>query len=200
MTHGHGDAPQFRLPLRQAAAQSDGWATELAEWSKEGHPCFGRTKRQLRGLAVIWCGFFAAIGLAALALPGLWTYLAFLVGPAAVSIGAELRRRAVLTPAELVLRAGPIGGRRLPWASITAIEVYRAKRALGGRLLRVHEESGHRTTLLAPVAGGFDMPADPDFDAKVEAIREWWVLHRGPDWRPAGGARARSGVEPYTAP
>ncbi|MFF3503148.1 hypothetical protein [Streptomyces sp. NPDC003247] len=97
------------------------------------------------------------------------------VAPLAVVVATFLQRRdgVILTPDALVV-AG-LRRRRIAWAHIQRLEV---RRSLGWRQVIVWTVDGRGTTLRAPAS-----PGDPDFEAKVRTLVEWWETRRS---TPAG--------------
>ncbi|MFD7133308.1 hypothetical protein [Streptomyces sp. NPDC059894] len=79
----------------------------------------------------------------------------------------------ILTPDALV--AVGVRRRRIAWAHIQRLEV---RRSLGWRQVIVWTADGRGTTLRAPAS-----PGDPDFEAKVRTLVEWWEARRS---APAG--------------
>ncbi|MGB9377972.1 MAG: hypothetical protein WCB04_10725 [Mycobacteriales bacterium] len=74
-----------------------------------------------------------------------------------------------------------LGPQRLPWASISQIE----ERPTSISIAVFAHSPISRDRLAAPRQGW--VLRDPEYDAKVETLRSWWVAHRGPKWRPPGG-------------
>ncbi|MFJ4619510.1 hypothetical protein [Streptomyces sp. NPDC088812] len=76
--------------------------------------------------------------------------------------------RVTLTPDALVVVG--LRRRRIPWAHILRLEV---RRSLGVRQVIVWTVDGRGTTLQAPTS-----PGDPEFEAKVRTLVEWWEVRR----------------------
>jgi len=68
--------------------------------------------------------------------------------------------------------------RRIAWDAVQAVVV---EKALGGRR-SVLVTPGRRYRLSAPLAG--PLSPDRDFDAKLDALRSWWLAHRSTDTPP----------------
>ncbi|MFI6335947.1 hypothetical protein [Streptomyces sp. NPDC050535] len=83
-----------------------------------------------------------------------------------------------LTPAAAVVHN--LRRRTIPWSDVQAIGV---EPLLGTRTVVIHEVSGRRTRLRAPITGF--LAWDRGFEEKVDVIGRWWWEHRGPDWTPA---------------
>ena len=77
-----------------------------------------------------------------------------------------------LTPDALVHRR--LRRRVVPWTSVRQVT---SESFLRGRSVVIHEYSGRRTRLHAPVTGL--MFWDRDFEAKYRTIGEWFMAHRG---------------------
>jgi hypothetical protein len=75
-----------------------------------------------------------------------------------------------LTPQALVMNG--LTRRAIPWSEIEAFEI---ARAWGATVLRPRLADGSRPRLRAPVTGG--PLRDPEFDAKVVRIEEYWEQH-----------------------
>jgi len=68
--------------------------------------------------------------------------------------------------------------RRVAWDTVQAVVV---EKALGERRI-VLVTPGRRYRLSAPAAG--PLSPDRDFDAKLDALRSWWLAHRSTDTPP----------------
>lgn len=82
-----------------------------------------------------------------------------------------------LTPSAAIVHN--LRRRTIPWADIQAIQI---EPLLGSRTVVLHEASGRRTRLRAPITGPLSW--DRRFEEKFHTIGQWWLAHRGPDWTP----------------
>jgi hypothetical protein len=69
--------------------------------------------------------------------------------------------------------------RTIRWADVQGIWV---ESSMGVRRVVICEAGGRLTRLRAPITGF--MSQDAAFEEKFQAIGEWWLRHRGPDWAP----------------
>jgi hypothetical protein len=76
--------------------------------------------------------------------------------------------------------------RRVAWDTVQAVV---AEKALGERRIAL-VTPGRRYRLSAPAAGL--LSPDRDFDAKLDALRSWWLAHRSTDTPPPTIRQARS--------
>lgn len=70
------------------------------------------------------------------------------------------------------------GPQRLPWGSISQIE---ERPTSLSRVVIAHSPIS-RDRLATPRQGR--VLRDPHYDDKLEVLRNWWVAHRGKNWRP----------------
>ena len=78
--------------------------------------------------------------------------------------------------------------RRVAWDTVQAVDV---EKALGGRRIAL-VTPGRRYRLRAPAAG--PLSPDRDFDAKLDALRSWWLAHRSTDTPPPTIRQPRPGT------
>jgi hypothetical protein len=79
-----------------------------------------------------------------------------------------------LTPTHLVERG--LRRRSIEWSRIQDIAVQRGR-------LRVWSDDGAVHRLATPIPKGWLWPGNR-FDAEYNQLGQWWVEHRGADWRP----------------
>jgi len=77
-----------------------------------------------------------------------------------------------LTPQALVMRG--ITRREIPWSEISGIE---SDSLLGTTMVRPHLVDGSRPRARAPLTGF--LQRDPEFEAKLARIEEYWREHGG---------------------
>jgi hypothetical protein len=100
-------------------------------------------------------------------LSAVWTLSFFLSG----------RQGITLTPDVAVVHRWR--SRRVPWAEVQAVTL---EQRLGGTVVTLWAVDRKRISLSAPGRGfGWD---NPRLEREWQTIGEWWVAHRGADWRP----------------
>ena len=178
MTRGPDDAPEIRLPTRQAVMR-----IVIESWPV---------------LIVLVLSLQSDLGVWNAAL------LAFASATLAVQLWLHWRHGTRLTPTHLVVTPRLLSRtRRIPWSDITHIWVGRDTTSTAV-VVRVLDRSGKDVALPAPVRRVLRV-VDERFDEKVELILRWGEQHRGADWVPSAPelpppVRPGGSPDPYAAP
>ena len=109
---------------------------------------------------------------------GGWQLTSYVV--IALTAGVIANRAIGVTLTSAALRFGKVRRRHIPWADIQAISY---DSYLTSRRVIVWTADGHRIPLPAPSTVVFWLGRGR-FDRGYHRIGQWWLDHRGPDWRP----------------
>jgi hypothetical protein len=98
---------------------------------------------------------------------------------AALVLWTAVFQGVTLTETEIVIRS--VRTRRVPWSQIQGLD---QRRQSGSGWLRLWLEDGKSVALPTPRIA---WPARNrgTFERDFHLIGQWWLEHRGPDWRPA---------------
>jgi hypothetical protein len=121
--------------------------------------------------------------------PGAWARVAWVATVIffAVVVGREaVRPVGVDLTADAAVVVDPFRTREVPWRDVQAVTIESWSTVL-------HRSSGRPVRLFYPGRVWF-VPSQRRFEADFHRVGQWWLAHRGPDWRPAAPPRSAEDV------